>query len=447
MLLALFKRLRCMRLLASLALLCLHLTAADDATCIWRVTASAAPLSFAALWQSVESVAEAKTACLQNTGALRGASRCAGFMYRSNHEHSGPAFLALSVDNVGALRSDAKGTVYQHACWPLEGPIIATMTTLRRPSNASYVRRAAATVLAEGLPLLLVDVNPHEPSEVAAWAFRQPGGLRYIRAPDSVGAAVAAALAARAVAREAEMAAAKEQGKVLIFSSRKEGEDRWRWRECLDWAWAVTEATAASDAGFVLYLEDDVLLARSAANDLSNRLAEWATRGGGPADVTAASAAAQAALPKPPPAAVPKRTPSPPPVQPDETAGWMGLSLWSADAAPDGHACANCYTKALVLPRSTALVLAAHVEARFTTAPVDWLLGEVESAGGARLRALVPNLAEHVGDFSSLAGVRREWQRSAYFKQTPFVAAGEEEARAQPEAPIQPRRFGRPRQA
>jgi len=319
------------------------------------------------------------------------------------------------------------------------------MTTLRRPTNASYVRRAAATVLAEGLPLLLVDVNPHEPSEAAGWAFEQRGGVRYVRAPDSLGATVDAALAARAVAREAEVAAAAAQGRVLIFSSRKDGEDRWRWRESLDWAWAVSAATAAADASFVPYLEDDVLLARGAATHLGARIAEWLTRGGGPADVAAAALAAQTAPPQPPAPMVVKTTPSPPPVQPDETAGWMGLSLWSADDAPDGHACANCYTKALALPRATALALAAHVETRFTAAPVDWLLAEVERAGGARLRALVPNLAEHVGDFSSLAGVRREWQRSAYFKRTPFAAAGEAEV-VEVAAPIRPRRYGRPRQ-
>jgi hypothetical protein len=120
-----------------------------------------------------------------------------------------------------------------------------------------------------------------------------------------------------------------------------------------------------------------------------------------------------------------------------------GVSKRVVDASPrfccTGHACENCYTKALLLPRATAGVLAAHVAARFTAKPVDWLLAEVEKApGGARLRALVPNLAEHVGDQSSLRGVRREWQRSAYFKRVPFRAAGESAgaalARAQDEA-------------
>lgn len=84
---------------------------------------------------------------------------------------------------------------------------------------------------------------------------------------------------------------------------------------------------------------------------------------------------------------------------------------------------------------------------------MDWLLADVERASGTRLRALVPALAEHVGcaplagesvplslltqrhscrDQSSLAGVRREWQRSAYFKHVPFKGAGEPTRRHSP---------------
>jgi len=83
---------------------------------------------------------------------------------------------------------------------------------------------------------------------------------------------------------------------------------------------------------------------------------------------------------------------------------------------------------------------------------VDWLLADVERASGSRLRALVPALAEHVGcvpplpqgkptgranlvicrDQSSLAGMRREWQRSAYFKHVPFKGAGEPMRRHSP---------------
>ena len=85
---------------------------------------------------------------------------------------------------------------------------------------------------------------------------------------------------------------------------------------------------------------------------------------------------------------------------------------------------------------------------------MDWLLADVERASGTRLRALVPALAEHVGydpladgvvsactsadahrscrDQSSLAGVRREWQRSAYFKHVPFKGAGEPMRRHSP---------------
>ena len=92
---------------------------------------------------------------------------------------------------------------------------------------------------------------------------------------------------------------------------------------------------------------------------------------------------------------------------------------------PDGHACANCYTKALVLPRHNAAVLARYVAAWIWDKPVDWLIADIERNGGGRLRALVPNLAEHVGDQSSLAGMRREWQRSAWFKKHPFTASGE----------------------
>ena len=56
-------------------------------------------------------------------------------------------------------------------------------------------------------------------------------------------------------------------------------------------------------------------------------------------------------------------------------------------------------------------MLSAYVRVRSQEKPVDWLLADVERAGGSRLRALVPALAEHVGDQSSLRGVRREWCR------------------------------------
>ena len=106
------------------------------------------------------------------------------------------------------------------------------------------------------------------------------------------------------------------------------------------------------------------------------------------------------------------------------------LCDWCADvavtrfASSSGHPCDNCYTKALVLPHQTALVLTEYVEQRFMARiscygghalstvrasvltrsfsavqekPVDWLLADVERASGTRLRALVPALAEHVG--------------------------------------------------
>jgi hypothetical protein len=63
----------------------------------------------------------------------------------------------------------------------------------------------------------------------------------------------------------------------------------WRWKETLDWAWAVAAAVRASDAAYVLYLEDDMVLAEGAADDLADRLAEWAQRDGGAADVAAAA--------------------------------------------------------------------------------------------------------------------------------------------------------------
>lgn len=105
---------------------------------------------------------------------------------------------------------------------------------------------------------------------------------------------------------------------------------------------------------------------------------------------------------------------------------WLGLSLWSADDRPDGHACDNCYSKALLFRKGDAEAVADHVWHNYpvrergpehppnnreypvsirrisprTSAqdePVDWLIADVEKREGRRVRALVPNLAEHIG--------------------------------------------------
>jgi hypothetical protein len=127
-------------------------------------------------------------------------------------------------------------------------------------------------------------------------------------------------------------------GGLRTFAQNERRTDTWRWKETLDWAWAVAAAVRASDAAYVLYLEDDMVLAEGAADDLADRLAEWAGREGGAADV---AQAAQKALfmASPPPLQPAWKTrgavPRPPPPL-NRRAGWMGLSLWSADDLPDG---------------------------------------------------------------------------------------------------------------
>jgi hypothetical protein len=87
-----------------------------------------------------------------------------------------------------------------------------------------------------------------------------------------------------------------------------------------------------------------MVLSSGAADAMAARLAQWASRDGGAADVAAAAAWA-AAAPAPPPKppawlrlrAPPQQATPPPPA--NASAGWMGLSLWSADDRPDG-ACA-----------------------------------------------------------------------------------------------------------
>ena len=127
-------------------------------------------------------------------------------------------------------------------------------------------------------------------------------------------------------------------GTLRTFSHTERVTDTWRWKETLDWAWAVAAAVHGSDAAYILYLEDDMVLAEGAADDLAVRLAEWATRDGGPADVAAAAQRALYAAsppPRPPAWSVQKQRPRPPPPL-NTRAGWMGLSLWSADDQPDG---------------------------------------------------------------------------------------------------------------
>lgn len=280
------------------------------------------------------------------------------------------------------------------------------MTTVTRPGGVSYVEQAARSVLAEGLPLLLVDGSAGSTSEDAArWAFAQPASVRYVRVPDAL------------------RHAAPPSG-AGSFKQRDSALQQWRSRESLHWAWAVRAAVEQSDAPYVLYMEDDVVLARGAGDALAARLTDWLAREAGA--VNAAPAAAKAAAVADSQRGMVSRRP-PPPMADDPSKGWLGLSLWSADDLPDGHACDNCYTKALLFTRSTAGVLASHVAARHTEKPVDWLIADVERAGGARLRALVPQLAEHIGDFSSLQGLKREWQRSAWFKKHAFQAAGREQ--------------------
>ena len=43
------------------------------------------------------------------------------------------------------------------------------------------------------------------------------------------------------------------------------------------------------------------------------------------------------------------------------------------------------------------MLLARFVWHRYPHKPVDWLFADAERAQGRRIRALVPNLAEHVG--------------------------------------------------
>ena len=350
---------------------------------------------------------------------------------------------------------DVSTDVYQHACWPLDGTtsVVAVMTTVPRPKGVSYVARAAASVLSEALPLLMVAGDGHEAegdaSDAESWAFSQPGGVRFVRIPDDVTSAASSKPPGRAVRRGNSFAGQATQWGKRHHGARTAGDGRtqrtarqpprrtgpspsrlsvfdWRARESAHWAWAVELALQSSDAPFVLYLEDDVLLAQGAGDALVDRLREWAARGSGPSNATRGAEKAIAmhssAAGKPPV----RRSAAPQPPIPDFPAlGWLGLSLWSADDLPDGHACANCYTKALVLPRHNAAVLATYVAAWIWDKPVDWLIADIERNGGGRLRALVPNLAEHVGDQSSLEGLRREWQRSAWFKKHAFTASGE----------------------
>ena len=395
-------------------------TALEPGGCIWRVRVGAAarPLIADDLWESGDESSAAR-ACL--LAAARGA-RCAGFAL-----DSAPSFTLLSFDALHDTLHDVPGPakraeVWQHACWPLEGAVLALMTTTARPGNASYVRRAAASVAAEGLPLFLVDTGgsasaeaSFEP-EAARWAFQQPSGVRYVRAPTKL-AELAAGPAGRG--RPSQAAALAE----------------WRTRETLHFSWALRRAAklaAGRGGSYVLFMEDDCVLAKGAAAALARRLQPDALGGRVMRDA-AVSAAASSALGRsmrlgkaPMPRLVP---PAPQAAGMHPRLGWLALSLWSADALPDLHGCDNCYTKALVFTLPGAQTLASHARTRAREKPVDWLLADVEKAAGGGRRAilaLVPNLAEHVGDQSSLVGLRREWQRSAYFKQHPFKPAGEE---------------------
>ena len=398
--------------------------------------------------------------------------RCAGFLW----QHAGRSsaiggrprrgrFLPLAFERVAPVtRSlDQVATdVYQHACWPIDATssVVTVMTTVPRPKGISYVVRAANSVVAEALPLILVYADgiqqsrsdgqqpppssSHAESSIAAdWAFAQPGGVRFVRVPETVSNDAAAAVDESAGVKMADLLMSRSSGPRRIGGGRAPSPTsftsasrtyRWRAHESAHWAWSVQLALTASDAPFVLYMEDDVVLAQGAADALMARLREWTARSHGSSNATGAADRAMAAR-LPPVDTSPRkggiktmtrRASTPQPPIPDfPEVGWLGLSLWSADDEPDGHACANCYTKALVLPRHNAAVLAAHVAQRVSDKPVDWLIGDVERAGGGRLRALVPNLAEHVGDQSSLAGLRREWQRSAWFKKHTFKGSGE----------------------
>jgi hypothetical protein len=157
----------------------------------------------------------------------------------------------------------------------------------------------------------------------------------------------------------------------------------WRSKEALDTAFVLKAGLkAAPGADYVIFLQDDIMLAPSLVEKLVTFVKGHSTPND-PADITA---------------------------------------LWSLGAAapepvkgPVHFGCVAFAIRASIVPD-----LVAYIRAKFADAPVDWLLSDFIRDDKKSLWTVHPNLAQHVGVTSSLAGKQQKLQSSS-FKDTSCV--------------------------
>lgn len=157
----------------------------------------------------------------------------------------------------------------------------------------------------------------------------------------------------------------------------------WRSKEALDTALVLeTGLQAAPGVEYVIFLQDDIMLASGILLQLKSFMVDL-SRSREIADVitlfTVGTTAAK-------------------PVKGHSVSGCVGLAL-RANMVPD---------------------LAAYIRSRFAEAPVDWLLNDFIEAKKKIEWAFHPNLVQHVGVTSSLAG-KQQPLRSSSFKDTTCV--------------------------
>lgn len=151
----------------------------------------------------------------------------------------------------------------------------------------------------------------------------------------------------------------------------------WRSKEALDTAYVLEAGLrTAPGVAYIIFLEDDVILASGFIPKLGSFVANQSKAGKPPDIITIFTIGAAAAAP----------------VENSGHTGSAGLAI-RANIAPE---------------------LVAYVRARFTEAPMDWLLGDFVRDKNTTVWAFHPNLVQHVGVSSSLPGKKQTLQAASF---------------------------------
>jgi hypothetical protein len=137
---------------------------------------------------------------------------------------------------------------------------------------------------------------------------------------------------------------------------------------------------AAPGVAYVIFLQDDVILAAGFIQKLASFLKGQVKLGKPPNVITMFSIGEAAAVPV-------------------ENVGHSG--------------CVGLVLRAGLVPN-----LVAYIRARFTEAPIDWLLGDFVRDRNTSVWAFHPNLVQHVGVSSSLPGKKQTLQAASFVDST-----------------------------